>query len=112
MLPISTLQIIQFGCTGQHDLIYFSNIYCTLYSFCRREILKALNKDLKDELKYIYKFIEDNPKNYQVWHHRRVLVEWLQDGSEELELTEAVLEKDAKNYHAWQHRQWAIKTFK
>lgn len=79
---------------------------------CRREILKALNGDLKDELNYIYKFIQDNPKNYQVWHHRRVLVEWMQDGSEELPLTEAILEDDAKNYHAWQHRQWAIKTFK
>lgn len=82
------------------------------YDFFRREILKTLNKDLKDELNYIYKFIENNPKNYQVWHHRRVLIEWLQDGTEELQLTEAILDKDAKNYHAWQHRQWAIEAFK
>lgn len=78
----------------------------------RREILKALKKNLHDELNYIADVIEDNPKNYQVWHHRRVIVEWLNDPSEELELTENILHLDAKNYHAWQHRQWAIETFK
>lgn len=55
--------------------------------------------------------IEENPKNYQVWHHRRVIVEWLNDPSKELELTQNILAMDAKNYHAWQHRQWAIKTY-
>lgn len=80
--------------------------------YCRREILKALNKDLTEELKYIQNVILKTPKNYQVWHHRRVLVEWLEDPSQELYLTETVLGEDAKNYHAWQHRQWAIKTFK
>lgn len=78
----------------------------------RREILKALNKDLTEELNFIKGVIEKHPKNYQVWHHRRVLVEWLQDASQELHLTETILNMDAKNYHAWQHRQWAIKTFK
>jgi protein farnesyltransferase/geranylgeranyltransferase type-1 subunit alpha len=74
--------------------------------------LKALNKDLKTELDYISEVIEDNPKNYQVWHHRRVIVEWLDDPSDELSLTEKILDLDAKNYHAWQHRQWAIETYK
>ncbi|KAF9808160.1 hypothetical protein SFRURICE_008663 [Spodoptera frugiperda] len=55
--------------------------------------------------------VELNPANYTVWHHRRVLVEWLQDPSQELELTGDALMQDPKNYHAWQHRQWAIKTF-
>lgn len=46
-----------------------------------------------------------------MWHHRRVLVDWLQDPTRELELTGDALIQDPKNYHAWQHRQWAIKTF-
>lgn len=50
-------------------------------------------------MNYIAEIIQDNPKNYQVWHHRRVIVEWLDDPSNELELTESVLEIDAKNYH-------------
>ncbi|CRK93022.1 CLUMA_CG006591, isoform A [Clunio marinus] len=77
----------------------------------RREILKTLNKDLYQELGYIADVIHENPKNYQVWHHRRVIVEWLNDPSFELELTETILDIDAKNYHAWQHRQWAIQTY-
>lgn len=44
-------------------------------------------------------------------HHRRVIVEWINEPGVELEVTEAVLEADDKNYHAWQHRQWVIHTF-
>merc|ERR1712107_386562 len=50
----------------------------------RREVLKAINSDLKAELKYCRDIIEDHPKNYQVWQHRRVLVEWLNDPGNEL----------------------------
>ena len=78
----------------------------------RREILKALGKDLYEELQYTHTMITSNSKNYQVWHHRKVIVEWLQDASSELAFTEAILMKDAKNYHTWQHRQWCVKTFK
>lgn len=74
--------------------------------------MKALKKDLHEELGYIKHTIHKHSKNYQVWHHRKVLVEWLNDGSEELEFSKSILETDDKNYHAWQHRQWAIKTFK
>ncbi|XP_012230501.1 protein farnesyltransferase/geranylgeranyltransferase type-1 subunit alpha [Linepithema humile] len=77
----------------------------------RREILKALEKNLYEELKYTDRMIKYNSKNYQVWHHRKVIVEWLQDPIEELTFIETVLCKDAKNYHAWQHRQWCIQTF-
>ena len=79
--------------------------------YLSRDILKELNLDLHVELGYAEEIINDNPKNYQVWHHRRVIVEWLQDASKEIALTEEILNMDAKNYHAWQHRQWAIKTF-
>ncbi|CAG9857960.1 unnamed protein product [Phyllotreta striolata] len=78
----------------------------------RRDILKGLDKDLHEELEFVEKIILKQSKNYQVWHHRKVLVEWLKDPSKEKYLTEHVLSKDAKNYHAWQHRQWVIKTFK
>lgn len=74
--------------------------------------MRALDTDLGQELDYTEEIISRNPKSYQVWHHRRVIVEWLNDGSKELDLTERILDMDAKNYHAWQHRQWAIKTFK
>lgn len=77
----------------------------------RREILKSLEKDLNDELKHITHVIKDQPKNYQVWYHRGVIVGWLGDPSKELEFTAEILRKDAKNYHAWQHRQSVIRGF-
>lgn len=93
------------------DALELNSANYTVWQY-RREILKALNKNLTDELQYVEEMIYCNPKNYQVWHHRRVIVERFQHGEGELEVTEAVLKLDAKNYHAWQHRQWAIKTFK
>ncbi|XP_052010477.1 protein farnesyltransferase/geranylgeranyltransferase type-1 subunit alpha [Xyrauchen texanus] len=78
----------------------------------RRVLLQALDKDLREEMKYITAIIEDQPKNYQVWHHRRMVVEWLKDPSEELEFVVEILSQDAKNYHAWQHRQWVIQEYK
>lgn len=93
------------------DCIWLNPANYTVWLY-RREILKALEKNLYEELKYTARMIKYNSKNYQVWHHRKVIVEWLQDPNEELTFIETVLSKDAKNYHAWQHRQWCIQTFK
>ena len=61
-----------------------------------------------------------NPKNYQIWHHRRALLETVllqyKDNVDqsaplvtaELDYIASVLREDAKNYHAWTHRQWCI----
>ncbi|ROL41136.1 Protein farnesyltransferase/geranylgeranyltransferase type-1 subunit alpha [Anabarilius grahami] len=78
----------------------------------RRVLLQALDKDLREEMKYITAIIEDQPKNYQVWHHRRMVVEWLNDPTDELQFVAEILSQDAKNYHAWQHRQWVIQEYK
>lgn len=36
----------------------------------RRHLLRQLNKDLTEELDFCEESIQDNLKNYQVWHHR------------------------------------------
>lgn len=82
----------------------------TVWQF-RREILQALNKDLREEMNFVSDIIMEQQKNYQVWHHRRALVEWSGDASQELDFTAKILHCDQKNYHAWQHRQWVIKEF-
>lgn len=48
-----------------------------------------------------------NPKNYQLWNHRRKLAMFQGPSclKEECTFTAACLEFDAKNYHAWAHRQ-------
>ncbi|KAL1116156.1 hypothetical protein AAG570_005651 [Ranatra chinensis] len=78
----------------------------------RRRILQELKKDLKEELKFAKEIIEDNPKNYQVWHHRMVIVQMSNDPSIELKFIADMLKEDPKNYHAWQYRQWVLRKYK
>ena len=78
----------------------------------------------------------DNPKNYQIWYHRRALLDAFHqktktkmvgtvDGTGtsvsasllekefldvELDYIARVLQVDSKNYHAWSHRQWLLQT--
>lgn len=50
-------------------------------------------------------------KNYQVWHHRRLLVIATSRPEHELIFSANVLQKDAKNYHTWAYRQWVLAHF-
>ena len=79
--------------------------------YYRRILIKELNKDLNEELEFITNVIRSHPKNYQVWEHRKNVVDLLQDPSQELFFTQQIIKKDSKNYHAWQYRQWVIKNF-
>ena len=38
------------------------------YRHYRREVLKAINADLNEELIYTTDIVIDEPKNYQVWY--------------------------------------------
>ncbi len=67
-------------------------------------LIDALKKDLREELAFTEQAALDTPKNYQIWFHRRAIVERLKDASKELAFTMEVLLEDAKNYHAWGHR--------
>jgi protein farnesyltransferase/geranylgeranyltransferase type-1 subunit alpha len=49
-------------------------------------------------------FSEDNPKNYQIWYHRRAVVELIGNADLEKNFCDRVFSVDAKNYHAWAHR--------
>lgn len=92
---------------------------------------EGLSKEFEKEFEFSRQMIEENQKNYQVWHHRKSLVSWAAGYSDdtedislkcdigrqklarlELDLTEKILQTDSKNYHAWQHRQWVLSTFK
>ena len=86
----------------------------TAWFFRRKCLMKLRSKsDLWKELDFLNSISGENPKNYQIWYHRRRIVEELNDPSKELSYTGKILcEADGKNYHAWSHRQWVIKTFK
>ena len=75
-----------------------------------------------------------NPKNYQIWYHRRAILQeyhssttrqpaataatqdatdvFLSLATKELNYVATVLQADGKNYHAWTHRQWLLTTVK
>jgi protein farnesyltransferase/geranylgeranyltransferase type-1 subunit alpha len=59
---------------------------------------------LNSELDYLEEFAEDNPKNYQIWYHRRSIVEKMGHVEREIAFCNKIFEIDAKNYHCWAHR--------
>lgn len=69
------------------------------------------------ELEFTSKLGGINPKNYQIWYHRRSLLECICISEpesifiqNELSYMATVLDEDGKNYHAWSNRQWLIAT--
>lgn len=75
----------------------------------RASIIFALKADLAEELEFIDIIAEDNPKNYQVYHHRERIVLAMAklgtaDFERELKFTEELINADSKNYHVWSYR--------
>ena len=91
-------------------LIILSFINILLIRYFRRLVLLDLNYDLNKELEYVTKIGDDNPKNYQIWYHRKWVVERVKNFENELTFTATQIEDDSKNYHAWAHRQWVVET--
>jgi len=72
-------------------------------------------KFVKDEMDLASKLGGLNPKNYQIWYHRRSLLEYYCVNNihteyiqSELNYITTVLNEDEKNYHAWSNRQWIV----
>ena len=91
--------------------------------YWRRACLDSMSiSDWKSyEVEFTSKWAEESPKNYQVWFHRRWLVEKQMRSdamlsneqkeallSEELRYVESTLENDAKNYNSFSHRVFVV----
>ena len=64
------------------------------------------------ELAWLDKIATHNLKNYQIWHHRQVVVSELSEIPKgETMFLARILAKDAKNYHVWSYRQWLVRHF-
>ena len=66
---------------------------------------------MKEELNWLDYNIVSIQKNYQIWHHRKLLIEKLNDVSHEKNILERVFSSEPKNFHAWTHRIWMIRRF-
>lgn len=77
----------------------------------RHKTLIALNAPLDAELRLMDELALTYLKTYQVWHHRRLLVQHTNNPAPELAFIAIALRDDAKNYHTWSYRQWILAHF-
>lgn len=93
------------------EVIHISPANYTAFEY-RQNILKQMGKEaMVKDLKWSIDQCLENPKNYQVWHHRRWLAERVGNIQDEFTLVQAIFAEDPKNYHAWGHRTWAVTYF-
>ena len=92
------------------DLIDMNPAHYTVWLY-RAQCLFAINADLNAELAWLNETALDSPKNYQIWHHRNLIVDKLDSCEGEADFVAQMFEKDAKNYHVWSYRQWLTKRF-
>ena len=68
----------------------------------RRECLDKVKEiNLMDELKWLDDECIKEQKNYQLWHHRKLLIEKMNDVSQEKKLLDKIFKSEPKNFHAW-----------
>jgi protein farnesyltransferase/geranylgeranyltransferase type-1 subunit alpha len=92
------------------DLIDMNPAHYTVWLY-RARCLFTINADLREELKWLNETALEHQKNYQIWHHRQMIVDRLDDCQGEGKFVERMFEKDAKNYHVWCYRQWMVRRF-
>ncbi|KAI9046547.1 hypothetical protein LZ554_009293 [Drepanopeziza brunnea f. sp. 'monogermtubi'] len=87
----------------------------------RASTLFALKSPIEDELDWMNQVALDNQKNYQIWHHRQLLIDNLypkiaSDAAAIEKLADAevsfmtqMFKEDSKNYHVWSYRQYLVR---
>ncbi|KAI9369926.1 hypothetical protein BJX61DRAFT_122449 [Aspergillus egyptiacus] len=82
----------------------------------RAKILFALEKDLNEELEWLNGVSLKYLKNYQIWHHRQVLMSTREHfptlPPKEMDFLMEMFAQDSKNYHVWTYRHWLVRHFK
>lgn len=70
-----------------------------------------LNINLENELNFLDSIMISNQKNYQIWHHRKVIVEKSRISAKEKVILNEIFKEEPKNFHAWCHRIWVVRKF-
>jgi protein farnesyltransferase/geranylgeranyltransferase type-1 subunit alpha len=80
----------------------------------------ALQLPIPDEMAWLNRVALANLKNYQIWHHRHLLVEnyfptiaadpaAIQEfATQERLFLQKILDEDTKNYHVWSYRSYLV----
>jgi protein farnesyltransferase/geranylgeranyltransferase type-1 subunit alpha len=87
----------------------------------RATTLFAINSSIRNELVWLNDVALDNQKNYQIWHHRQLLIDDLYPtissdpaalkklADSEIDFMTQMFNEDAKNYHVWSYRQYFVR---
>lgn len=85
----------------------------------RATTLFALGSSIPQELEWVNATALENQKNYQIWHHRQLLIDKFAPtlssaALKELEESERdfmtqMFDADAKNYHVWTYRSYLVR---
>lgn len=87
----------------------------------RASIIFALQSPISEEIAWLNTIALSNLKNYQIWHHRHLLVDHhyptiasdptaLQSfAASETDFLTQILTKDTKNYHVWSYRSYLVR---
>ncbi|CDR39913.1 CYFA0S04e00496g1_1 [Cyberlindnera fabianii] len=91
------------------DAIALNAAHYTLWQYRYHNVIE-LKKDIDAELNWVEDIAIDNPKNYQIWHYRQMLLEYWgkKDAKREFPIIETMLDDDTKNYHVWSYRKWVV----
>ncbi|EYE94889.1 bifunctional protein farnesyltransferase/protein geranylgeranyltransferase [Aspergillus ruber CBS 135680] len=97
------------------DIISLNPAHYTVWIY-RAKILFALEKDLLEELEWLNGVSLTYLKNYQIWHHRQVLMSSTTHfptlPPKESSFLMEMFAQDSKNYHVWTYRHWLVRHFK
>lgn len=100
-------------------VISMNPAHYTVWLF-RFDIIKSLHLSIPDEVSWLNEVALANLKNYQIWHHRQLLMDHHfptifgdDDDVKKLARSETtfisrILAEDTKNYHVWSYRQYLV----
>lgn len=101
------------------NIISMNPAHYTVWLY-RFSIVRALRIPIPEEIEWLNQVSLENLKNYQIWHHRRLLLdhyypEIASDPEAKARLARAeqdflaqILAEDTKNYHVWSYRQYLV----
>ncbi|KAL4774367.1 CaaX farnesyltransferase alpha subunit [Aspergillus nidulans var. acristatus] len=96
------------------DIISMNPAHYTVWIY-RAKIVFALNKDLLEELEWLNGVSLKYLKNYQIWHHRQVIMSSREHfpslPPREMDFLMEMFAQDSKNYHVWTYRHWLVRHF-
>ncbi|KAK4449196.1 hypothetical protein QBC34DRAFT_449125 [Podospora aff. communis PSN243] len=86
----------------------------------RAAIIFAMKLPILDEVAWLNEVSLEHLKNYQIWHHRHLLVDNYYPtiandaeavkafGASEIAFLQQILREDTKNYHVWSYRSYLV----